>query len=447
MISVLPAESKAFLSGKTVYCGFSGGADSLTLLLLLAEVQEAFHFTLNAIHFEHGIRGRAGEKDAQFCRNFCMQNNIQFQCVPLNVLQKQLPGEGVEAAARRLRMDFWKSLPANCVVALGHNADDLTENLILRLMRGSNVSALTSLAEWSEVEHITFFRPLLAYTKNEIMEYLQGRGHQWRTDSTNLKSEYGRNFIRNQILPQLYAKFPYAQNGISRSLKNLSEDAQFIENETEKYYKSADFSKRNSWTSLPEPIFCRIFRNFIKNRTGMTVFSGHNLIERFRKMIFFPPGQGFAELIITDIPDYSIFVDSVSVFIVFNRKIKSQKWDLTQKSSEKFSFFEFKAIRNDVFSGKGDGVFSAAFDPVKVTSVMIRPVQNGDKMIPFGKNTPVSVNTLLSNAKIPKPLRINYPVLCDENDSILWIPGVRRSNLYPARDTDFLTISVSESFH
>ena len=167
----LSAEFAPLLNGKNVCCGFSGGADSMTLLLLLSEAAEAFHFTLNAIHFEHGLRGRAGEEDAAFCRDFCSKRKIPFSCISLHVPENLENHEGIEAAARRLRMNHWKQLPENSIVALGHNGDDLIENLFLRLMRGSNVSALTSLSELTVNQNVTIFRPLLSYSRKTIESF------------------------------------------------------------------------------------------------------------------------------------------------------------------------------------------------------------------------------------------------------------------------------------
>ena len=101
----LSPEFASILNGKNVYCGFSGGADSLTLLMLLSEAREAFHFSLSVIHFEHGLRGRAGVEDSLFCQDFCQKSGIPFTCISLNVPEHIRQGEGIEAAARRLRMD------------------------------------------------------------------------------------------------------------------------------------------------------------------------------------------------------------------------------------------------------------------------------------------------------------------------------------------------------
>ena len=142
------------VKGKHLYCSFSGGSDSLALLLLL-DHWKTIGFTLSAVHFEHGFRGEESLLDAEFCRKKCGEMKIPFRCIPLHVPENLLPGEGEEAAARRLRLFWWKKIvadPEKELIATGHHGGDVAENMLLRLFRGGNVSSLTSLKPFSTVE-------------------------------------------------------------------------------------------------------------------------------------------------------------------------------------------------------------------------------------------------------------------------------------------------------
>lgn len=436
----LSSEFASILNGKNVYCGFSGGADSLTLLLLLSEAEEAFHFTLHAVHFEHGLRGRAGEDDARFCCQFCKSRNIPFTCISLNVPENISPGEGIEAAARRLRMNHWKMLPKNSVVALGHNSDDFIENLFLRLMRGSNVSGLTSLSQFTENNDIAIIRPLLSTSRNSIESFLKGRGLEWRTDATNLESDYGRNFLRNQILPSLYEKFPYGKDGLLRSLNNLHSDAEYLDHQAQIIFKSMNPALVSNWKNLPQAILCRVFRLFLSEKTGKNVIIGHHLLSRFENLIAKPQGQGYAELQFPDLPDFSLFIGTENLFLVDHRKADSISWNPENNEKIEFLSYRFQIEKNPV--GKGNGVENAAFDALSLPlPLIIRQINPGDKITAFGRNTSESVKKYLSESGIPAPLRESYPVLCDAAGEIIWIPGVKRSNKYPARNSDFIFIS------
>ncbi len=119
-----------------VFVGFSGGADSTALLLLLSQAGQA----VTAVHFQHGIRGAAAEADAVWCEQFCLARNIRFVRENLAVPSNRFRGESVEEAARRLRLEAWRRLADadGDVVFLAHHADDALEDLLLRLARGGS---------------------------------------------------------------------------------------------------------------------------------------------------------------------------------------------------------------------------------------------------------------------------------------------------------------------
>ena len=139
---------------KNILLGFSGGADSCALFLILEHWSKKIPFNLTAVHFEHGLRGKASLNDAEFCRNTAEKYNVPFICYSLNVPENMLKNETIESAARRLRLTKWQELAAKtdkCEIHLAHHADDLTENILLRLFRGANVSGLCGLREFSTI--------------------------------------------------------------------------------------------------------------------------------------------------------------------------------------------------------------------------------------------------------------------------------------------------------
>ena len=136
------------LNGRKVYCSLSGGADSLALLLFLEAHREKARYTLEAVHFEHGFRGRASIADADFCEKICKEHSVPLSTFHIDVPHKRLRGEGDEEAARRIRLEYWRKIvfnPEHTLVALGHHAEDRIENVLLRLFRGSNSTGLSSM--------------------------------------------------------------------------------------------------------------------------------------------------------------------------------------------------------------------------------------------------------------------------------------------------------------
>lgn len=211
-----------------VLAGVSGGADSIALLLLLLRAG----VNVLAVHFEHGIRGAESVEDAEFVKQFCLAHNVESIILPLNVMERMKPGENLEAAARRMRLEEWRRLALEfpgSVVALGHHRDDAVENFLLRFARGGNLTSLTNLRARKELNGLCIIRPLLKLSRAEIEEFLHESGvDDFRTDSTNLEDSYQRNFLRNNVLKLWRQKFLAAEHGWEKSLEALNCDADFL---------------------------------------------------------------------------------------------------------------------------------------------------------------------------------------------------------------------------
>ena len=200
-----------------IFIGFSGGADSTALLLLLNEI---YPDRLVAIHFNHGIRSESFEEEV-WCRDFCIARDINFQS-----FQLELSPHSSENEARRARLVMWKQLVSESggVVALAHHQDDINENFFLRLMRGSGTTGLTGLRINSEVNGIRFWRPLLNFHKQDLLVFLEEQGvTSWCEDASNSQDIYRRNRVRNELLP-LYQEISKQLNGLETSIQVLQQE-------------------------------------------------------------------------------------------------------------------------------------------------------------------------------------------------------------------------------
>ena len=176
-------------------CGFSGGADSTAALVISAGLQEECGFSLTAVHFNHGLRAEA-DQEQEWCRKFAETLGVKFIAIKLDVPHLE---SGIENAARQARISAWKNLSSQysgAAVITGHHADDMCENLFLRIFRGSNSSGLSGLRRTSVVENVKFIRPLLNATKKEIENYLLEKSiSMWMVDNSNFDSAMLRNYL------------------------------------------------------------------------------------------------------------------------------------------------------------------------------------------------------------------------------------------------------------
>ncbi|MBO7090465.1 MAG: tRNA lysidine(34) synthetase TilS, partial [Victivallales bacterium] len=230
-----------------VFVGFSGGADSTALLILLSQAG----LDVTAVHFQHGIRGAAAEDDAAWCEQFCAKRKIRFVRENLAVPSNRFRGESVEEAARRLRLEAWRRLvnADGDAVFLAHHADDALEDLLLRLARGGNCTGLTGLRDERFINGVRFLRPLLDVRKIQLEDFLRSQGvADWRLDATNDDSAYRRNAVRNELLPLMRRIFD-GDGGLRQSLRVLRQDADYLETQAEECLKR--LTDLESWRQIP----------------------------------------------------------------------------------------------------------------------------------------------------------------------------------------------------
>lgn len=219
-----------------VAVGFSGGADSVTLLHILANNREKLGIReIKAIHLHHGIRGEEADRDLEFSRDFCEKLNIEFIPFYENIPEiAKSTGESLEECARRIRYECFEKVDCD-VFATAHNLNDNIETFLMNLARGSSLSGLCGIPYKRE----KFIRPLLDITRAEIEEYASQNNLQYVTDSTNLCDDYTRNKLRHNVLPQLFSINPSFDKVFSKCIENLNLSNDFIVCEAEKLLKES----------------------------------------------------------------------------------------------------------------------------------------------------------------------------------------------------------------
>ncbi len=191
--------------GDRILAGVSGGADSVCLLLLLAELQEIMGFSLSAVHVEHGIRGEESLEDAAFTESLCRSMGIPFRRYTVDAAAySEETGKSLEEAARELRYDCFRKAAAaehGAKAAVAHHGDDSAETMLFHLARGTGIRGLGGIAPVVRMENLQVIRPLLCLTRREIEEWLEDREQPFCTDATNADINYSRNRIRSRVLP------------------------------------------------------------------------------------------------------------------------------------------------------------------------------------------------------------------------------------------------------
>ncbi|WP_163834992.1 tRNA lysidine(34) synthetase TilS [Spartinivicinus ruber] len=235
---------------------FSGGLDSAVLLDLTCQFATKHQLPLVAFHVNHGL-----SPNAQQWQNNCHRVATESGCdfVVRKVIVKSV-GKGVEEAARAARYQvFEEFLAATDVLLLGHHLQDQLETLLFRFCRGSGVAGLAGMPASRAIGKSHLVRPLLAYTKSDLLHYAQQHQLTWVEDESNAVLDFSRNFLRQEVLPKLECHWPY----LSRQLKNTREHCQdaasILEDMAHLDYQATLISPLEHWRKglLAQPLNCQ----------------------------------------------------------------------------------------------------------------------------------------------------------------------------------------------
>lgn len=193
-------------AGENVLVAVSGGADSICMAELF--LRSSLHPSFSVAHCNFHLRGEESDADEEFVRNWCAAHSVEFISTGFDTCTyASAGGLSIEMAARELRYGWFASVCAErgfSAVAVAHNSNDNAETLVLNLLRGTGLKGLKGMDASGKVPghpDVRLIRPLLDFSREEILEFLQSVGTSHREDRTNSDSAIKRNLIRNEIFP------------------------------------------------------------------------------------------------------------------------------------------------------------------------------------------------------------------------------------------------------
>lgn len=216
-----------------IILGLSGGPDSLCLLHAMLQIADSYNLSIIPVHVNHKLRAAAdseAEHVARICNRFGLECNIfEADC---NEMAKDY-GISTEEAGRLIRYEVFDDV-ANDIhdqgveterifIAVAHNADDQSETVLFRLLRGTGVHGLAGIPmlRYSD-EGYAIIRPLLRVSREEVEAYIKANNLKPNIDESNFGTDYTRNKIRNELIP--YLEKNYNPN-IKESLRRYAEIA------------------------------------------------------------------------------------------------------------------------------------------------------------------------------------------------------------------------------
>ena len=202
-----------------ILVAISGGPDSVALTDLISHA--GFQFGL--AHCDFGLRGKESDDDATFCKELGKFYQVAFHIQKFDMENEcEVRKTNVQESARQVRYEYFDLLRREFgydFIVTGHHADDSVETFFINLLRGTGLNGLKGIPE----KNGPVIRPLLYFSRNEIMDFLQGTGLTFRKDSSNSTLKYDRNIIRHKILPQLGELNPSVSETIRHTQVHLKQ--------------------------------------------------------------------------------------------------------------------------------------------------------------------------------------------------------------------------------
>lgn len=270
------------LKEHTIIVGVSGGADSVSLLAALDELQKFKKLNLRIIaaHFNHKLRVSEGDADEDYVKNLAGEFNLEFERgEPSIALRAQK--SNLEQAARGARYDFFDQTArkfAASTVLTAHTQSDQAETFLMRLIRGSSADGLAAMQPirllTSATRHpksdIRLIRPMLNWARRAATEaYCAKKNLGFRFDSMNDDLSFARVRVRKQVVPLLETFNPRIIEIISNTSNLLAEDARELNAQAESFLKENDFLLfTNHCSALCSALRRRVLRLWLKRERG-----------------------------------------------------------------------------------------------------------------------------------------------------------------------------------
>jgi tRNA(Ile)-lysidine synthase len=463
-------------SAEIILLAVSGGADSIALMYVMhaLRTEGVIKVKLLCAHINHQLRGNEADLDEKFVVAEASKLKLAVKTCRTDVREfARLNKLSIETAARQLRMkalvDIAKANECGPIVT-AHQKNDNAETILQRLSRGTGFRGLGGI--WPErifADEIKFIRPMLCFTRDEVIEYLQQRNLKWRRDHTNTDCTYRRNYIRHRLMPALQQEFSEA---IVEQLSQLAESARRYYNivckrADELWPDLADCDRDKTRLGLklfltePKPVKVELIRRCLadigcgeknitqghyegvlqlaeQNVTGrkMELPGGFVVRREYENLIFsnrrVGPALSEAEWVAPPISirpdkDHTVTVEIPGQTRFGGYLVEASISD-ADETCEKMQVANRKLVPSEA---EGSQIPASGgtewFDLEKIKlPLVVRPRRTGDRFVPLGQSRGKKLGKFLTAQQVPHGIRRDILVVAD-GEKIIWVWPVRIS--------------------
>jgi tRNA(Ile)-lysidine synthase len=439
---------------KSIGIACSGGADSTLCVLLVYAAFPNLRKRMIIAHFNHQLRGKDSDQDEAFVQE--LSKKLNLRCVADKAHQKSNKAD--ENSLRNLRMNFWKRLEQDEKITLiiqGHHLNDVAETLLWRIPRGVSVDGLTGPKPVSKVDSLVFLRPLISCTKEFITNALNRCSIPWREDKSNQENLYLRNKMRHTVLPAWKASCDRdLLKGIDSTRELLEQDSKALDFHATEAYGACSFGEGinlNVLLNYPVATQRRVLTkwlsskvadsgklSFLISKLGDALnlifksdfktyhFSEDCKIQKKNSLLFLesPPKAKSTPKILLPLDSF--------VHLSSGNQITAQNIQLDKDLFERIKDGQVDQNQEVFMSAKKLG-----------GHIYARSRKDGDHFLPLGAPGNKKVSDWMIDRKWSQKQKIETPVLVDEEDEILWIPGFPPSESAKVTKDDLRVIRLT----
>lgn len=413
-------------SDEFVVLACSYGPDSMCLLDLLCKC----NLNIVVAHVNHKLR-KESDKEYKELEKFCKKNELIFEGMEI----LDYPKGNIEEIARSKRYEFFEGIlnkyKSNYLFT-AHHGDDLVETILMRLSRGSSLKGYAGFKKVVYGKKYALVRPLIFYTKDDINEYNKNNNICYAIDNTNYELVHTRNKYRHNVLPSLKEINPKIHNKFIKFSETISECVDYIDNEVNNIYDKVYLNNHldlNEFMILPtllkrevlKKILNEIYKSNVNKISDIHIKLIFNLIEscRVNGYVNLPLNVKVTKFYNMLDFNYNYTLDSYD--FIFTDKVSYDCWSI------------FKVDKTDIV--KSNYLIRLNSRDISLP-IHIRCRKNGDK-ISLKNNGTKSISDIFIDKKLSIDERNNYPIVTDNNDNILWIPGIKKSKFDITIDEDY----------
>lgn len=410
--------------GDTIVVGVSGGPDSMALLYILNEFKNKMDLNIICAHVNHNKR-KESEQEKIDLENYCKKNNITFEYIKVT----NWGDDNFHNEARSVRYNFFEELVYNYgakYLMTAHQGDDLIETILMRIVRGSTLKGYSGFSRIVDKGDYKIIRPLITVTKEEILKFDEKNGIQYAIDESNNEDHYTRNRYRHTVLPFLKQEEPNIHKKFLKFSETLLKNSNYIDSVASKEFNKV-FQNGNldidKFKSLDPVIQTKIIYNILEKIYGDDLLIvGNAHVDLIFGLISSNKSNSVVHL-----PNNVIVVKS------YNELTFSYDDDINDQYEIQID--EIVNLPNGKIIEKVDETNDTSNYTIKLNSkevtlpLYVRNRRDGDKIKLKGLNAYKKVSEIFINEKIKTSDRNSWPVVLDSKEEIVWLPGLKKSNL------------------